>query len=155
MSEVDWRFPAILIVAMLLGVGLTWIQMRAYNVELRKAQRVMRGEHLMLVSGRGRSMAGGAILLAIVDTMTQQIVWARAMAGSTVFARFRDRPDLLGPVDGAVDRVRGRQLKAAVTMALEQLGAATPKVDISNLPVRTATGLTRKTQATDSSTRPQ
>lgn len=155
MGGVDWRFPAILIAAMLLGVALTWIQMRAYNVELRKAQKVMRGEHLMLVSGRGRSMASGAILLAIVDTVTRQIVWARAMAGSTVFARFRDRPELLGPVDAAADRVRDRQLKAAVTMALQQLSAANPTVDISNLPVRTASGLTRKTQATVSPTRPQ
>ncbi|EPH06752.1 hypothetical protein HMPREF1531_00354 [Propionibacterium sp. oral taxon 192 str. F0372] len=144
MNGVDWRFPAILVAAMLIGVALTWLQMRSYNAELRKASTAMTGEHLMLVSGRGRSMAGGAILIAIVDTATRQVVWARAMSGATVFARFRDRPELLGSVDGAAERVHGRQLKAAVEMAMVQLNL---HKNITQ-PARTASGLTRKAPAT-------
>lgn len=124
MGALDWRFPAILVAAMLLGLLLTYAQMRSYNSELNKATRVARGEHLMLVSGRGRSITGGAIVIAIVDTTTRSIIWARTLAGKSVFARFHDAPGLLGDMDGAVGRARGKQLKAAVDMALAQVGPA-------------------------------
>lgn len=124
MGALDWRFPAILVAAMLLGLLLTYVQMRSYNTELNRATRVARGEHLMLVSGRGRSITGGAIVIAIVDTTARSIIWARALAGRSVFARFHDAPALLGDMDGAVDRARGKQLKAAVEMALAQAGSA-------------------------------
>ena len=124
MGALDWRFPAILVAAMLLGLLLTYAQMRSYNSELNKATRVARGEHLMLVSGRGRSITGGAIVIAIVDTTTRSIIWARTLAGKSVFARFHDAPGLVGDMAGAIDRARGKQLKAAVEMALAQVGDA-------------------------------
>lgn len=124
MDALDWRFPAILVAAMLLGLLLTYAQMRSYDSELNKATRVARGEHLMLVSGRGRSITGGAIVIAIVDTTTRSIIWARTLAGKSVFARFHDAPGLLGDMAGAVGRARGKQLKAAVEMALAQVGPA-------------------------------
>ena len=124
MPGVDWRFPAYLVGAMALGLVLTYIQMRAYNAEVNRALRVARGDHLMLVSGRGRSFRGGAIVIAIVDILTREIIWARSMVGATVFARFRNAPELVGPMAGAVDRVQGKQYKAAVEMALAQVRPA-------------------------------
>lgn len=124
MDALDWRFPAILVGAMLLGLLLTWVQMRSYNAELNRALRAVRGEHLVLVSGRGRSLAGGAIVIAVVDTRARRVIRARALAGRSVFARFHDAPELVGDLTGAVDRVRGRQLKAAVEMALAQVDAS-------------------------------
>ena len=104
MDALDWRFPAILVGAMLLGLLLTWVQMRSYNAELNRALRAVRGEHLVLVSGRGRSLAGGAIVIAVVDTRARRIIRARALAGRSVFARFHDAPELVGDLTGAVDR---------------------------------------------------
>lgn len=121
MNQVDWRFPAILIVAMLLGMGLTFLQQQSYSRQLNHALTRASGDHLMLVSGRGRSFMGGAIVILIVDQLTRQVVWASLMAGRTTFARFHDAPHLLGPVDGAVARASGKQVKAAVQMALSQL----------------------------------
>lgn len=126
MDALDWRFPTILVGAMLTGIFLTWVQLRSYNAELAKAARSARGEQFMLVSGRGRSIAGGAIVIAVVDTAARQIIWARALAGRSVLARFHDAPALLGAVDGAADRARGRQLRAALEMALAQLGTRGP-----------------------------
>lgn len=121
MPSVDWRFPAYLFAALVIGAILTYVQMSAYNRELNRALHVARGEHLVLVSGKGRSFRGGAIVIAIVDTINREITWARAMTGATVFARFRDVPALIGPMASAVDRVEGKQFKAAVEMAMAQV----------------------------------
>lgn len=138
MSTVDWRFPTLLIAAMLLGLALTYLQMRTYNSELNRALRRIGGQHLALVSGRGRSWRGGAILIAIVDILNGQIVSARAMTGATVFARFRDLPALQGPVGTAVERVTGKQLRTAVEMALAQLPAAATGDQAEPTPAATA-----------------
>ncbi len=132
MPGVDWRFPAILVIAMALSLAMSYLQMRAYNVQLNRGLRAADGEHLMLVSGRGRSMRGGAVVIAIVDVISREIVWARAMTGVTIFARFRDVPALLGPLADAADRVRGKQFQAAVQMAIQQLKPAHPDADESS-----------------------
>lgn len=134
MPGVDWRFPTFLIAAMLLGLGLTYLQMRAYNNELNRALHASRGEHLMLVSGRGRSFLGGAIVIAIVDITKREIVFARAMTGATVFQRFADVPELLGRMDGAAERVRGKQLKLAVQMATAQVKPPQPSLAADQAP---------------------
>lgn len=152
MGDGDWMFPALLITAMLLALALTYLQTRAYNNQLNAALKVVDGEHLMLVSGRGRSFQGGAIVVAIVDTEGREIVWARAMKGRSVFARFREAPALLGPMEGAADRVKGKQFQAAVTMAMEQVRpAVTDDITVPNLtPSRV---VTRRTHPTSRTTR--
>ena len=127
MAGIDWRFPALLIIAMLLNAVLTWLQMRRYNSELNAALSSVHDDSLMLCSGRGRSWRGGAIIIMIVKTCTNQIVSAKAMTGFTVFAWFRPMPELLGSVDDAADRVAKKSAKAAVTMALSQLRSATQR----------------------------
>ncbi|MDF1489317.1 transcriptional regulator GutM [Tessaracoccus caeni] len=122
----DWKFPAILIVAMLLGVLLTYFQQRAYVRELNRVLKDNSGEHLRLVSGRGRTWRGGAIVILVVDMMRREIVAASKLSGLSVFARFRLAPALLGPVEGAVERVKGKPSKAAVEMALAQTAPAKP-----------------------------
>ncbi|MFV0452579.1 MAG: transcriptional regulator GutM [Propioniciclava sp.] len=124
MADVDWRFPALLIGAMLLGIVLTYFQQQAYKKELNRALGQGKGDHLMLVSGRGRSWRGGAIAILIVDTLTQQITWASVMRGRTAFARFRERPELLGPVEGAPERAEKPIVAEALTMALAQVRTA-------------------------------
>ena len=122
----DWKFPAILISVMLVGIALTYLQQRAYARELNRLLSVHIGEHLMLVSGRGRTWRGGAIVILVVHRLTAHIVTASRLSGLTVFARFRPVPALLGPAEGAVDRIKGRPTKAAVAMALEQVKPGGP-----------------------------
>lgn len=120
----DWKFPALLVAAMLLAMVFTYLQQRAYSRELNRTLSKASGNHLMLVSGRGRSFRGGAIVIMIVDLVHRQIVEASLMSGLTIFARFRPSPQLIGSVDGAQDRVKGSRVKAAVQMAIAQ--ACTP-----------------------------
>lgn len=121
MATSDWRFPALLITAMLLAMVFTLLQQRAYTRELNRTLGRASGDHLMLVSGRGRSFRGGAIVIMIVDLAQRQIVEASVMSGLTVFARFRPEPRLTGPLEGVVDRINGTQIKAAVQMATAQI----------------------------------
>ncbi len=121
MTTSDWRFPALLITAMLLAMVFTLLQQRAYTRELNRTLGRASGDHLMLVSGRGRSFRGGAIVIMIVDLAQRQIVEASVMSGLTVFARFRPEPRLTGPLEGVVDRINGTQIKAAVQMATAQI----------------------------------
>lgn len=122
MTDVGWQFPLLLISAFLLSMAFTLLQQRAYNRELNKALQYGDGDQLMLISGRGRSFKGGAIVVMIVDTNTDQVVLASALSGFTVFARFKPAAQLLGPITGVADRVRRKPVKEAVNMAVAQLG---------------------------------
>ncbi|MGJ3509442.1 transcriptional regulator GutM [Enemella sp. A6] len=134
----NWVFPAILGAALLIGVAMTFLQQCAYNKHLNEAMAQSRGAHDVLASGQGRSPLGGAVVILIVDAATREITWATAMVGATVFSRFRPRPQLLGPVDTAADRVNGKQFKHAVEMAVAQVKPAVARADT---PRRTKTSV--------------
>lgn len=121
MDGIGWQFPAILFGAMMLTAVMSMLQVRRYNRELQAALKASAGAHDALLSGRCRSFRGGSIVVLLVDQKTQEITRARAMTGLTVLARFTDRPELLGPVEGAPERARGRALREAVAHALLQM----------------------------------
>lgn len=123
MADIGWQFPALLFAAMVVSGALTLLQQRQYSRELSRIAAASHGKDDALLSGRGRSFRGGAVLILVVDRATGRITTARGMVGVSVFARFRDLPDLLGPTATAPDRARGKQLTAAVTMALAQMPA--------------------------------
>lgn len=121
MTDIGWQFPALLFLAMVVSGLLTLLQQRQYSRELSRIAAASRGKDDVLLSGRGRSLLGGAVLILVVDRTTAQIVTARGMVGASVFARFKDLPDLLGPTATATERTRGKQVTAAATMALAQM----------------------------------
>ncbi|WP_130864763.1 transcriptional regulator GutM [Acidipropionibacterium timonense] len=117
----DWLFALLLFVGMSLGAWFTIQQQRAYQKELNRVLRTSAGDELMMVSGRGRSFKGGAIAILVVNVATGRIVRASAMSGLTVFARFHDMPELVGPMDDATGRVKRKRLRDAISMALAQV----------------------------------
>lgn len=121
MDGIGWQFPAVLFGAMMLTAVMSMLQVRRYNRELQAALKASAGAHDALLSGRCRSFRGGSIVVLLVDQKTQEITRARAMTGLTVLARFTDRPELLGPVDTAPERARGRALREGVAHALLQM----------------------------------
>lgn len=121
MEGVDWRFPALLMTAMLVAMVLSLFQARAYNRELNRASQDSRGAEDILISGRHRSFRGGAVVVLVIDRARNEIVRASSLRGFTVFARFRDRPQLLGPVENAEERAQGRAERHAMADALSRM----------------------------------
>lgn len=73
---------------------------------------------VLLVSGRSKGWRRGAIVLLVIDRRRGQVLRARAMVGASVFARFRERPELAGPVEAAEGRAESTALGKAVHEAL-------------------------------------
>lgn len=120
-SGIDWRFPLLLILAFLLNLWFTWLQMRRYNREVNQVLNTLDGDYLTLCTGQGRSWHGGIIVICVVNTRTHEVVYCRAMRGRTVFAGFTAIPEALGPVSSIAERVTGTQTLAAFDMAFAQL----------------------------------
>lgn len=117
----DGGFALILIAALVLSVVLSLLQHQTYNRAVKRMTRAFAGEqHHYLVSGRGKGRLRGAVVVMVVDAISRRIVAAEAMVGTTSFARFKGRPDIIGPLDGVVERTAGPQAKLAVAYALEQ-----------------------------------
>lgn len=95
----DWGFAAILFIGMVL-IGLSsYLQYRFYMRTTERMRDAWAGrEGHFLVSGRGRHPLRGVVVLLVIDSAAEEIVDAKMMRGATVFARFRPRPSLLGPL---------------------------------------------------------
>lgn len=114
-------FAIILIAALLLSVLLSLTQHNTYNKATQRMTRAFAGEkNFYLVSGRGKGRIRGALVLLVIDAAEQQVVAAEAMVGATIFARFKGRPELIGPLKGVVERAGEKKLKQAVEYALQQ-----------------------------------
>ena len=117
----DGGFAIILLVALTLSIGFSLLQHRVYTRAAERLKDAYLGrKNIFLVSGRGRGVLRGAIVLLVIDAGSKQVVAAEAMIGSTVLARFRPRPELLGASASAAERAADRKLRDAVKAAVEQ-----------------------------------
>jgi glucitol operon activator protein len=73
---------------------------------------------VFLVTGRAKGRLRGAVVLLVIDRRRATITRALAMEGFSVFARFRERPELAGPVTGAEERAGSKAVRKAVHEAL-------------------------------------
>ena len=117
----DPGFAIILVAALVLNVVLSIMQHRIYmgNAKRLQEQYAGRSDHF-LVSGRGKGFLRGALVLLVIDGSRNQIVAARAMVGSTILVRFKDRPELLGPATSAPSRASDGYMLKAIEYAMEQ-----------------------------------
>ncbi len=115
-----WEFPAALVAAMVLALILGYRQQKAYSGAVTRAAERYSGPNNALVTGRGKGWLSGAVVIMIVDQESRRVVHAEAMTGATVFARPRQAPELLGPVDSLVDRIGTGKKREAVEMAVQQ-----------------------------------
>jgi glucitol operon activator protein len=126
----SWQAVALIVAAFAAAFLLGWLQHRAYA---RTVNQVAEQEHrsgMLLVTGRAKGVLRGAVVLLVVDRDRQHVVRALAMQGASVFARFRERPELTGPLAGVNERVRGKALRAALADALpryRRLAASTAR----------------------------
>ncbi|MBI5027359.1 MAG: transcriptional regulator [Actinobacteria bacterium] len=99
-----WQFAAILIGARLASIALSLWQHSRYRKVVNEMARANAGRRLRLVSGRAKGRLRGAVAVLLVDPAAGEVVEARAMVGSTIFARLRPAPELAGPVSDVVAR---------------------------------------------------
>ena len=124
----DGGFAIIMIVVLVAGAGLSLLQHRTYQRATRRMAAKHQGElGSFLVSGRGKGWLRGSVVLLVVNSATSTIEAAEAMSGASVFAQFRPRPELLGPVEGATDKAGDKRLRKAVEEALGQYRLLTRK----------------------------
>lgn len=117
----DNGFALLLLVALLLGGALSYLQHRAYAAATRRMTAEYQGrDDMILVSGRGKGWTRGAVVLLVIDSITKRIVAAEAMVGVTIFARFRVRKELVGPLASAPKRAGEKRLAEAVESAIKQ-----------------------------------
>lgn len=117
----DTGFALLLFAALVLSGLLSWLQHRAYSAATRRMMEQFHGRRdAILVSGRGKGLLRGAVVILVVDARDKRVVAAEAMVGTSVLARFRERPELLGPISSAADRASEKRLAQAIQSALEQ-----------------------------------
>lgn len=119
----DWRFPAVLVLALVLSMVMSGVQMRAYMAQVNEIAKANAGKNLNLVSGRGKGAFRGAIAVLLVDPTMLEVVEARALVGFSVFGRLKPAPELEGPLKTVYDRAEARHkhLGTAVRQAISML----------------------------------
>ena len=88
-------FVVVLVAVLLTGVS-AFAQHKYYARTVRRLALAHDEPGCVLVSGRAKGRMRGAIAVLVLRTRDEQIKAATVMEGSTVFARFRERPDWVG-----------------------------------------------------------
>jgi glucitol operon activator protein len=116
------KFAIVLIAALMLNAVLSYLQVRVYDKVTRRLANDYAGNaDFVLVSGRAKGLFRGAVVILVIDVASKRVLAAEAMEGISVMAKFRVRPDLLGPVVTLTERTKGKRLTKAAEGALEQL----------------------------------
>ena len=128
--SMSWALLGIAVV-IVISTGLGWLQQRAYQREVNKLIAEDGQSGRILVSGRTKGKIRGAIVLLVVDRPTRRVHRAVGMAGSSVFARFRELPQMTGALDGAASRASSKAVRRATDDAIERYS----QVRVSAAPV--------------------
>lgn len=110
----------LLIAGFVTSMAASALQHRYY---LRTVNRLAAREHrsgLTLISGRATGRLRGAVVLLLVRSADDVIEGAQVMQGASVFAHFRDHPELTGPLAAAPERASGKAMTRAVEDARDR-----------------------------------
>jgi glucitol operon activator protein len=123
-------------VVMLAVVSLTAVSALAQHKYYARIVRRLAARHdrpdCVLVSGRGKSRLRGAIVVLVLRKDDERIEDAAVMEGSTVLARFVERPDWVGlsardPLPGSSSRVAAAVADARTRVPGRRRPAPSPR----------------------------
>ncbi|WP_199430209.1 transcriptional regulator GutM [Qaidamihabitans albus] len=114
----SWQVAVLLVAGFVVAGVLSYRQHLAYQRAVNRLATEENRSGVLLVSGRAKGRLRGAVVLLCIDRRRAEVTRAVAMQGASVFAGFRDCPDLVGPVAGAEERAGSRALARAVHDAL-------------------------------------
>jgi glucitol operon activator protein len=115
-----WQLLVGAAVIVALSTGLGWVQQRAYQREVNRLLAEERDQDQVLVSGRAKGRLRGAVVLLVIERASKNIRRAAVMQGASVFARFHESPELLGPVCGASTRAPTKAVRRATADAVDR-----------------------------------
>ncbi|MFC4000789.1 transcriptional regulator GutM [Prauserella oleivorans] len=117
-----WQAVLVLLAAFVVAGVLSYRQHLGYQRAVNELAAEENRSGMLLVSGRSKGRLRGAVVLLVIDRRRGTVTRARAMEGASVFARFSERPELAGPVEGAEERAGSKALAKAVHEALGMAG---------------------------------
>jgi DNA-binding transcriptional regulator of glucitol operon len=120
-----WQVASFLMTGFVVAGFLSYRQHTRYAqvVNTVAAEENRRGA--LLVTGRAKGWLRGAVVLLVVDRRQDLVTRALAMEGASVFARFRERPELLGPIGTVEGRASSKATVKAVKEALKMVSRLT------------------------------
>jgi glucitol operon activator protein len=113
-----WHTLVLLLGAFAVAGLLSYRQHLGYQRAVNDLASQENRSGVLLVSGRAKGWRRGAIVLLVIDRRRGQVLRAQAMEGASVFAHFRERPELAGPVEAAEDRGSSKAMSKAIHQAL-------------------------------------
>lgn len=116
----NWQAMVLLVGAFVVAGIFSWLQHLAYQRTVNRVAAEENRSGVALVTGRGKGRLRGAVVLLVIDRHTKRVTRALAMRGSSVFARFHERPELTGPLASLRDRAGSRMAGKAVDDALDR-----------------------------------
>jgi glucitol operon activator protein len=106
-------FTVLLFAALMLTTLTAFAQHRYYVRTVRRLAREHNHAGYALVSGSAKGRFRGAVAVLVLRTEDETIAAAAVMEGSSVLARFKDRPDWAGlPASGSLPRCSPRTARA-------------------------------------------
>ncbi|MCP2252294.1 DNA-binding transcriptional regulator of glucitol operon [Prauserella aidingensis] len=117
-----WQAVVLVLGAFVVAGVLSYRQHLAYQSAVNALADDENRSGMLLVSGRAKGRLRGAIVLLVIDRRRGEITRAQAMQGASVFARFTERTELTGPIDGAEERADTAALAKAVREAIGMAG---------------------------------
>ncbi|GAA3837073.1 transcriptional regulator GutM [Amycolatopsis tucumanensis] len=120
-----WQAAAILVAGFAVAGFFSYRQhMRYARVVNQVAAEENRGG-VLLVTGRAKGKLRGAVVLLVVDRRRNAVTRALVMEGASVFARFRERPELAGPLGTLTERAPSKAVAKAAADALTMVSRLT------------------------------
>ncbi|MGW3963573.1 transcriptional regulator GutM [Amycolatopsis sp. NPDC005003] len=120
-----WQVALFLISGFVVAGYLSYRQHLRYSQVVNTVATEENRRGVLLVTGRAKGKLRGAVVVLVVDRRQNLVTRALAMEGASVFARFRERPELLGPVATVEDRAPSKATAKAVKEALKMVSRLT------------------------------
>lgn len=109
----------LLLVVFALSMAGSYLQHRYYLRVINKLAREFKDRRFVLASGRHKGRLRGAVAVVVVHReQPDEVERAVVMSGSTMFARFRDRPNIRGRVTPDSLAQQSKAVRLAVLDAL-------------------------------------
>ncbi|QFU91774.1 transcriptional regulator GutM [Amycolatopsis sp. YIM 10] len=113
-----WQAAAIMVGGFVVAGFFSYRQHLRYARVINQVAAEENRAGVLLVTGRAKGWRRGAVVLLVVDRRQDSVTRALAMEGASVFARFRERPELNGPLGTLAERARSKAVAKAAAEAL-------------------------------------